>query len=72
MARGNTMAAYILQVNQYRKSDRKDRRCGTCMHHFMKIYNRRYHKCKLIGNTNGPGTDIRISYVCNKWQREDF
>ena len=32
--------------------------CGDCVHH---VQNYRYHKCDL-NNTNGAGTDIRISW----------
>lgn len=38
----------------------KEMRSGTC--HF---------KCKLRGDTNGPGTDLRKSWpACEKWARQ--
>jgi hypothetical protein len=45
--------------------------CGTCKHHGAKsLHGTRYHKCDLIGNSNGPATDVRVSYVCDKFETE--
>lgn len=42
--------------------------CGTCGHHVVHIWSKRYHKCALVKPTRGPGTDIRVrSPACAKW-----
>ncbi len=54
--------------NAYKKNNDKDKQCGTCGNCFIKHYNgKNYYKCHHIGDSNGNGTDIRKSYVCNKW-----
>jgi len=55
----------------YHKSPSKDMRCGTCRH--LKTYHyhgKYYHKCKLIGESSSAATDIRLSYVCNMWNKD--
>jgi len=53
----------------YRPSDSKQIRCQTCKYLLCKEQNlKRYYKCRLIGNSSGPATDIRLSCVCKKWE----
>ena len=33
-------------------------------------HNKRYWKCRLLGITASEATDIRKSYVCDKWEEE--
>ncbi len=54
-------------VNKYRKSDGPQ--CKTCEYHVIfRHHDKRYHKCELIGISNSEATDIRVSYVCNKFK----
>jgi hypothetical protein len=48
-------------------------RCGTCRHLVCKHYNKRYYKCDQTRQSNGPGTDWRVSWdACGRWEpRED-
>lgn len=58
---------------RYRKSEDKARRCKTCARHFevdwrsMKIF----HKCELLGDTAGSGTDVRAGWVCDAWKEKE-
>lgn len=61
----------ILGPLHYRPSEGKERRCATCAHHMLHLYARTYHKCDLVGSSNGPGTDIRAKWVCDAWTPED-
>lgn len=40
-------------------------KCKFCDHCFQKKYSRRYFKCDLVGNSNGPSRDIRANHVCD-------
>ena len=45
-------------------------KCKNCVHFFRKQYSKTYLKCELIGNTNGPGTDIRANWeACGDFQK---
>ena len=55
------------RMNHYRKSDSPQ--CKTCIHHVVfKYHDKYYHKCELLGISNSEATDIRVGYVCNKWE----
>jgi hypothetical protein len=54
--------------NNYRKSSDKNICCKTCNQCKRKQYQRVYYKCLLLGNSNGPATDIRLRYICNLWE----
>jgi hypothetical protein len=54
-------------INRYRKSDSPQ--CKTCKYHLVfEYHDKYYHKCELLGISNSEATDIRVSYVCNKWE----
>ncbi len=43
--------------------------CKTCAHLVCKHFNKRYYKCDLTRQTNGPGTDWRVSWdACGLWE----
>jgi hypothetical protein len=44
--------------------------CGDCAHHVVWGHrSRNYHKCNQVHITNGPATDIRLSWpACTKFQ----
>ena len=47
-------------------------RCGTCRHLYSKHYDRRYYKCGKARQSNGPGTDWRVSWqACGKWEKKE-
>ena len=55
------------QINHYRKSDSPQ--CKTCKYHACYEYhNKYYHKCELLGISHSEATDIRVSFVCDKWE----
>lgn len=47
--------------------------CKTCKHLFRKDYRAgAYYKCRLLGNTNGAGTDIRLKWsACGKYEEKE-
>lgn len=54
----------------YRKSI-NDKKCRNCISFMMKSYNKTYFKCKKLGNTNSPATDIRANHVCDVWESKE-
>ncbi len=65
-------SAYMIWKKRfnYRKSDSNVERCKNCIHHADGMYHgKTYHKCELLGISHSPATDIRISSVCNNWER---
>jgi hypothetical protein len=45
------------------------RTCGECAHHWVRRYDKAYHKCELVGDTAGPATDIRVRWpACARWE----
>ena len=56
------------RLNNYRKSEMGGVSCRICKHkQTFDYHGKRYHKCDLIGISNSAATDIRLSYVCNKF-----
>lgn len=56
---------------QYRKSYDNDKKCKFCKHAIHGEYHdKTYWKCKLLGISHSPATDIRASYVCSKFEKE--
>lgn len=49
--------------NNYRKAD-NGMRCANCVN----IVGTRFYKCKLLGLSSSSATDIRLSYVCNRFE----
>lgn len=46
----------------------KDKRCKHCQYLFYKQFSKKYWKCALRQNTNGPATDHRINWrACGKF-----
>ncbi len=44
--------------------------CRTCRHCVKIIHNgKTYYKCTLLGISNSEATDIRLSYVCDRWEK---
>src|SRR3990167_6921403 len=45
--------------------------CGSCANAHKKQINRTFWKCKIMKNTNGPGTDIRLKWpACQRWVKK--
>lgn len=43
--------------------------CGDCEHHYLRRFASTYHKCELVEQTNGPATDIKVSWpACERWE----
>lgn len=36
--------------------------CGDCTHCYARRFDKTYYKCDLVTETNGPGTDLRLSW----------
>jgi len=44
------------------------KKCRDCKHLYVKEWDKRYYKCALRINTNGPGTDHRANWhACGKF-----
>ena len=56
------------KLNNYRPTESKDYCCKTCKNLQVHHMNKSYYKCKLTGDSCSSATDIRISYVCKKWE----
>ena len=56
--------------NNYRKAEKDSKKrcdfCSNCVNH--RIGNRNYYKSTEQGISGSAATDIRLSYVCDKWQ----
>lgn len=63
-----TLIAKKLGPLHYRKSEDKAVRCKTCSN---LLDCRGYYKCRLLGSTMSPATDIRVGHVCDAWKKED-
>lgn len=37
-------------------------KCKNCEHLYFRQYNRRFYKCRLRGDTHGPGTDHQVGH----------
>lgn len=47
------------------------KKCKDCIHLYAKQYSKRYYKCELRKNTNGPRTDHRVYWpACGKHEEE--
>jgi len=63
-------------INPGRRSPKTDngyfkvfdhRNCGNCKNSYTKsFHDKNYRKCKLLGNSNGTGTDVSRNYVCRR------
>lgn len=53
-------------------SDDPQATCGNCDYHVVSTgHANDYHKCRLMKNTGGPGTDLRVKWRgCSQWQPE--
>jgi len=67
--RGHSKTLKHRALLAYRKAEGKERCCKTCVHLHGHEHVRRYYKCSRLGETCGPATDIRLSYVCNGWEK---
>lgn len=48
--------------------------CGSCKHHVVREYSKRYHKCDLMRArwTGGAGTDIKVrAPACKRWEKAE-
>ncbi len=57
--------------NNYRRSTNKLVRCKTCKNLTYNQFAKTYYKCRLIGTTGNPKTDIALRNVCDKWKFDD-
>jgi hypothetical protein len=69
----NKWGAWLINPMIIQFKEREGFKCKTCDRLYRKIYhNKRYYKCELRGNTNGPGTDHRVNWpACGKYIRND-
>ena len=57
--------------NKYGLAKNKTESCKHCIHCFyVEPTNKKYYKCKLIGNSACDATDIRLKNTCNKFELE--
>ena len=53
--------------HKYKKvKEKSDIRCKNCKH---LLSERNYYKCELLGRSSSSATDIRLSYVCDLWEK---
>ena len=59
------------QDNQYHKAT-NTKKCGNCRYSVCcEYHNKNYYKCHLMGLSRSEASDIRVSYVCNKWKGQE-
>jgi hypothetical protein len=57
--------------NKYRKATTEEK-CVMCKYFYrIEHHAKTYLKCELLGFSNSEATDIRASYVCNRYEKED-
>lgn len=56
--------------NKYRKGSR-GHKCKLCIHLIRKSYSKVYYSCALMGDSNGPATDIRVNNVCDLFEKHE-
>ena len=67
-----TMIQKTLGKWHYRKAETKERRCATCANCFLKAgHAKRYYKCRYVGCTASPASDIRAGHVCDAWAKSE-
>ena len=58
--------------NHYQKAvnhNKDGRMCAKCKFlDYDPYHQRNYYKCKLLGTSRGEATDIRLSYVCDRFE----
>ncbi len=59
--------------HKYKKAEKNSSvRCKNCKHLFANMPNctggGKYYKCELLGRSSSSATDIRLSYVCNRFE----
>ena len=70
--KNNSRYQLFKQRHNYMKATYKAISCKTCDHHFrLEYHNKYYHKCELLGISNSEATDIRVSSVCNRWEKDE-
>ena len=73
----NKMSIYqqFKSDNHYHLAEnrKKDgRMCKNCAYLINDGYhNKRYYKCQLLGYSRGEATDIRLSYVCDRFKTQE-
>ena len=57
---------------RFRIAESKDRSCKYCINKITTCTgsNKYFYKCRFIGITSGPATDIRLKNVCDKFKKE--
>ena len=59
-------------VKKYGTAKNKVECCKNCINCFgIEGNTKNYYKCKLIGDSRGPATDIRLRDTCNKFKLEE-
>lgn len=55
--------------NNYRKAE-SESKCKNCVYCAgFGYHNKNYYKCKLQGESHSTASDIRVSYVCDYYNR---
>lgn len=54
---------------KYRNTDSREFRCGTCRHLVQGHYEKACYKCALLGDSSSQSSDVHLSGVCAKWDR---
>lgn len=56
--------------NGYRKAENKNQCCKYCIYLCANMPSTRaYYKCMMLGVSGSSATDVRLSYVCNLFER---
>ena len=70
----NRMSIYqkFKSDNHYQKAvnhNKDGRMCAKCKFlDYEPYHHKNYYKCKLLGTSRGEATDIRLSYVCDRFE----
>ena len=56
--------------HKYRKAKEKfGIRCKNCKYMIQRQLSKIYYKCRLLGESSSPSTDVRLSCVCDLFEK---
>lgn len=56
----------------FRKASNKEKSCDTCKNHFIYMASKRFHKCKVLGDSRSQASDVKKSGLCDLYDKMEF